>query len=76
MSSRNDGDRVASGLTPRFAQRISAILFRTGAVSSVWWKRTPDEVRMNHTKTPQFGHGASPGGWDGSTQIKASQTGQ
>ena len=31
---------------------------------------------MNQSKTPQFGHGASPGGWDGSTQIKASQTGQ
>jgi hypothetical protein len=36
----------------------------------------PAEVLKNQSKVPQFGHGASPGGCDGSMQIDLWQVGQ
>ena len=44
-----------------------------GRLSQIWTAIEEDE---NHSKQPHAGHGASPGGHDGSIQICAPHTGQ
>jgi hypothetical protein len=57
-------------------QMIRKILSRRGVTVFDSQNRTPAEVAKNQSSVPQLGHGASPGGRDGSMQIGLSQTGQ
>jgi hypothetical protein len=67
---------TCSLFTARILQMISMSFSFTGVTAVDSWNRIPAEVLKNQSKVPQFGQGASPGGWDGSMQIRVPQIGQ